>query len=234
MAAEPWKSRRPWPLLVPLSVYALLLAWIGFSAAAVQGYDFSYVLYGLANLIVFADAIDFGLRLYVHRRHTAAASELGGADMRQLSIDLAGARDGRTGAVAVRPYAIVASIFNLEDRLDEFMERLQPYREHVWLISDGSTDNTAKRLSQAGWRCLDEDVNRHKPGALLRLLTTLPARIETVMVIDPDVKICGRHEGSAVEFERVIADFQRSGAAAACPRVAIERDGFLGRFQALE
>src|SRR5947208_14937149 len=126
MAAEPWKSRRPWPLLVPLGVYALLLAWIGFSAAAVQGYDFSYLVYGLANLIVFTDAIDFGLRLYVHRRHTAAASELGRGEMRHLSIDLAGARGDGTGAVPVRPYAIVASIFNLEDHLDEFMEPLQP------------------------------------------------------------------------------------------------------------
>jgi cellulose synthase/poly-beta-1,6-N-acetylglucosamine synthase-like glycosyltransferase len=183
---------------------------------------------------VFTDALDFGLRLYVHRRHTAVAAELDRAEMRRLSIDLAAARRGSTGAVTVRPYAIVASIFNLEDHLEEFMERLRPYRDHVWLISDGSTDNTGKRLRQAGWRCLDDSVNRHKPGALRRLLTALPARIETVMVIDPDVRICGRHEGSAVELERVVADLQQSGAAAACPRVAIERDGFLARFQALE
>ena len=232
-ARERFDAQRPWSLFAPFSVCALLVGWIALSAATDQE-GVSLLIYGLANLIVFTDALDFALRLYVHRRHTAVASELGGADMRQLSIDLAGARGGRTGAVAVRPYAIVASIFNLEDRLDEFMERLQPYREHVWLISDGSTDNTAKRLSQAGWRCLDEDVNRHKPGALRRLLATLPARIETVMVIDPDVKICGRHEGSTVELERVIADLQQSGAAAVCPRIAIERDGFLGRFQALE
>src|SRR5256714_9026735 len=226
-------AQRPWSLFALFSVCALLVGWIALSAATDQE-GVSLLVYGLANLIVFADAIDFALRLYVHRRHTAVASELGGADMRQLSIDLAGARGGRTGAVAVRPYAIVASIFNLEDRLDEFMERLQPYRDHVWLISDGSTDNTGKRLRQAGWRCLDDDVNRHKSAALRRLLTTLPARIETVMVIDPDVKICGRHEGSAVELERVIADLQRSGAAAVCPRIAIEQDGFLARFQALE
>jgi len=226
-------SRRPWTLFAPLSVCILLAGWIALSAVNDQD-DFSLLIYGLANLIVFTDALDFGLRLYVHRRHTAAASELGRGEMRQLSIDLAAARHSRTGAVPVRPYAIVASIFNLEDRLEDFMERLQPYRDHVWLISDGSTDNTAKRLSQAGWRCLDEDVNRHKPGALRRLLTALPARIETVMVIDPDVKICGRHEGSTVELERVVADLQQSGAAAACPRVAIERDGFLARFQALE
>src|SRR5439155_23527 len=145
--------RRRWTLFAPLSVCALLAGWIALSAANDQD-DFSLLVYGLANLIVFTDAIDFGLRLYVHRRHTAAASELGRGEMRHLSIDLAGARGGRTDAVPVRPYAIVASIFNLEDHLDDFMERLQPYREHVWLISDGSTDNTAKRLSQAGWRCL--------------------------------------------------------------------------------
>jgi len=231
---ERLNTRRPWTLFAPLILYALLAAWIALSAANVQAEDFSFLIYGLANLIVFTDALDFGLRLYVHRRHTAAAAELDRGELRRLSIDLAAARRGGIGAGSVRPYAIIASIFNLEDQLEEFMERLQPYRDHVWLISDGSTDNTAKRLRQAGWRCLDAELNRHKPGALRHLLRTLPPQIETVMVIDPDVKICGRHEGSVVDLERVIADLQQSRAAAACPRVAIERDGFLARFQTLE
>ncbi|TLZ24659.1 MAG: glycosyltransferase family 2 protein [Gammaproteobacteria bacterium] len=201
-------AQRPWSLFALFSVCALLVGWIALSAATDEAA--SLLVYGLANLIVFMDAIDFGVRLYVHRRHTAVASELGGGETHLLSIDLAGARGGRTGSVRVRPYAIIASIYNLEDELDEFMERLQPYRDHVWLISDGSTDKTAKRLQQAGWRCLDEEVN------------------------DPDVRICGRHEGSVVDLERAIADLQQSGAAAACPRIAIERDGFLARFQALE
>ena len=238
MAGEPWGSKRPWPLLAPLGVYALLLAWIAFSAASSEGYDFSFLLYGLANLIVFTDAIDFGLRLYVHRRHTAVTTDLSRGAVRQLSIDLPAAQRKGTsqvsGRTAARPYAIIASVFNMGDEVDEFMERLGPYRDRVWLISDGSTDNTAKRLQQAGWRCLDEEVNRHKPGALRHLLGKLPPQIETVMVIDPDIKICSRHEGSVVDLERVIADLQQSGAAAACPRVAIERDGFLARFQALE
>jgi len=225
-------AQRPWSLFALFSVCALLVGWIALSATTDEGV--SLLVYGLANLIVFTDAIDFGVRLYVHRRHTAVASELGGGETHLLSIDLAGARGARTGSVRVRPYAIIASIYNLEDELDEFMERLQPYRDHIWLISDGSTDKTAKRLQQAGWRCLDEEVNRHKPGALRHLLATLPPRVETVMVIDPDVRICGRHEGSVVDLERAIADLQRSGAAAACPRIAIERDGFLARFQALE
>jgi len=139
--------------------------------------DFSWLMYALASLIVFTDTLDFGLRLYVHRRHTAAAADLGGSEVSRLSIDLTGVRSGGPGAVSVRPYAIIASIHNLEDQLDEFMERLHPYRDHVWLVSDGSTDNTVQRLRQAGWRCLEEEVNRHKPGALRRLLTVLPERI---------------------------------------------------------
>jgi cellulose synthase/poly-beta-1,6-N-acetylglucosamine synthase-like glycosyltransferase len=227
-------GRLPAALLAPLGVCLLLLGWIALAALDVQPADWSLLVYGLANLIVFTDALDFGLRLYAHRRHTAVAGELGRDEVRELSIDLGAARRAGTGSGAVRPYAIVASIFNLGDDLDDFVERLQPYRERVWLISDGSTDHSAQRLRQAGWRCLEDPANRHKPGALRRLLATLPARIETVMVIDPDVRICGPHEGSAVDLERVIADLQQSGAAAACPRIAIERDGFLGRFQALE
>jgi cellulose synthase/poly-beta-1,6-N-acetylglucosamine synthase-like glycosyltransferase len=226
--------RRPWNLLAAIGVYALLAGWIVLAAADFRAGDFSFLIYGLANIIVFTDALDFGLRLYAHRRHTATSAERGTAEFRLLSVDLPALGRSAIGRARARPYAIVASIFNLEDRLDDFMASLAPYREHVWLISDGSTDNSARRLRQAGWRCLEEDVNRHKPGALRRLLTTLPARIETVMVIDPDVRICSRREGSVVDLERVVADLQQSGAAAACPRVAVERDGILARFQAME
>lgn len=226
--------RRSWNLLAAIGVYALLAGWIVLAAADFGAGDFSFFIYGLANIIVFTDVLDFGVRLYAHRRHTAASADRGTAELRLLSVDLPALGTSAIGRARARPFAIIASIFNLEDRLDDFMARLAPYREHVWLISDGSTDNTAKRLREAGWRCLEEDVNRHKPGALRRLLTTLPARIETVMVIDPDVRICSRREGSVVDLERFVADLQQSGAAAACPRVALERDGMLARFQALE
>jgi cellulose synthase/poly-beta-1,6-N-acetylglucosamine synthase-like glycosyltransferase len=226
--------RRPWNLLAAIGVYVLLAGWVVLAAVDFGAGDFSFLIYGLANIIVFTDALDFGVRLYAHRRHTAASADRGTAEFRLLSVDLPSLERSAVGRARARPFAIIASIFNLEDRLDDFMARLAPYREHVWLISDGSTDNTARRLRQAGWRCLEEDVNRHKPGALRRLLTTLPARIETVMVIDPDVRICSRREGSVVDLERIVADLQQSGAAAACPRVALDRDGILARFQALE
>jgi len=195
--------------------------------------SFSILIFGLANLIVYTDALDFVLRLYVHRRHTATARE--GEDTRDLSINIAAAfPQGARRVVPAAPYAIIASVFNLEDDVEAFIEAFAPYRERVWLVSDGSTDNTVVRLRRAGWRCLAEPVNRRKPAALRSLLDTLPDAIATIMVIDPDIRIRGKSSGSSIDIERFISDFQLSGAAAACPRIMIEPDGFLARFQAFE
>src|SRR6267378_5454994 len=190
----------------------------------------------VANLIVYTDALDFALRLYMRRRHTVAPGGVPEGNRNgNLSVNLAAILppDGRR-AVPALPFAIIASIFNLEDRLEDFMEAFGPYRHRVWLISDGSTDNTVLRLRQAGWRCFDDGVNRRKPGALRRLLEHLPAHIETVMVIDPDIRIRGLNDGSTIDMDEFISDFQQSGAAAACPRIMIEPDGFLARFQSFE
>ena len=227
------KGVGPWTLMAPAAVCALLTLWIVLAAANVQAASVSLLIYGLANLIVYTDALDLLLRLHVRRRHTATASAP--ADNRNVSIDLVGSLPGGIRRmVPLRPYAIVASVFNLGDRLDEFSEAFAPYRDRVWLISDGSTDSTVTRLVQDGWRCFDDGVNRRKPAALRVLLERLPPHIETVMVIDPDIRIRGLSGGSSADLERVIGDFQQSGAAAVCPRVMIEPDGFLARFQAFE
>lgn len=225
--------RSAWSLIAPLGVAALLVAWVALSAANAQAASISVLLYGLANLIVYTDALDFMLRLYVRRRHTATAR---GTDReRDLSIDLAPALPlGMRRVLPAQSYAIIASVYNLEERLDEFMQAFEPYRNRVWLISDGSTDDTLQRLRQAGWRCFDDGINRLKPGALRRLIERLPDFIETVLVVDPDIRIRGRKGGSTIDLEQFVADFQQSGAAAACPRVMIEPDGFLARFQAFE
>jgi cellulose synthase/poly-beta-1,6-N-acetylglucosamine synthase-like glycosyltransferase len=184
----------------------------------------------LANFLVYTDAADLLLRLYARRRHTSASGA-------ELSVDLAAASPSAVRLlVPARSFAIVASIFNLDSRgqLDDFMEALAPHRERVWLISDGSSDQTVKRLRQASWRCIEETTNRRKPAALRRLLEQLPVQIETVMVIDPDCRIRSRSEGSSIDLERFIGDFQQSGAAAVCPRLMIDPDGFLTRFQAFE
>jgi len=229
------KVRRTWTVLAPLAVCGLLAGWIVLTIANAQTVGFSLFIFAIANLIVYTDAIDFALRLYMRRRHTAAVGAVVGSGRdRNVSVNLASMVPTGTSRVPVSRFAIIASIFNLEDQIEEFVKTFEQYRERIWLISDGSKDNTVLRLRQAGWRCFDDGVNRRKPGALRRLLQRLPAHIETVMVIDPDIRIRGLGEGSSIELERFVSDFQQSGAAAACPRIMIEPDGFLARFQAFE
>src|SRR5438105_14399117 len=83
-------AQRPWSLFALFSVCALPAGWIALSAATDEAA--SLLVYALANLIVFTDAIDLGARLYVHRRHTAGASELGRGGRHLLAIALEGAR----------------------------------------------------------------------------------------------------------------------------------------------
>jgi glycosyltransferase involved in cell wall biosynthesis len=229
------KSWRTYSVLAPLALCGLLAGWIVLSVADARTVGFSILVFAVANLIVFTDALDFALRLYMRRRHTLAAGGGYGRGNGGLSINLAAILppDARR-VVQAPPFAIIASIFNLEDRLQEFMSAFGAYKHRVWLISDGSTDQTVLRLRQAGWRCFDDGVNRRKPGALRRLLACLPEHIDIVMVIDPDIRIRGLNEGSTINVEQFVSDFQQSGAAAACPRIMIEPDGFLARFQAFE
>ena len=230
------KTPRMWPVLAPLAVCGLLAGWIALSVANARAAGFSILVLAVANLIVYTDALDFALRLYMRRRHTVAPEGASESDRSgNLSINLAAILPpGARRLVPAAPFAIIASIFNLEDGLQEFMGALGPYKHRVWLISDGSTDNTVLRLRQAGWRCFDDGVNRRKPGALRRLLELLPKHIETVLVIDPDIRIRGLDEGSTIDVDQFVSDFQQSGAAATCPRIMIEPDGFLARFQAFE
>jgi cellulose synthase/poly-beta-1,6-N-acetylglucosamine synthase-like glycosyltransferase len=223
-------------VVAPLAVCGLLAGWIALSVANSRAVGFSIFVLVVANLIVYTDALDFALRLYMRRRHTVAPGGISESNQNgNLSINLAAILppDARR-LVPASPFAIIGSIFNLEDSLEDFMEVFGPYRHRVWLISDGSTDNTVLRLRQAGWRCFDDGVNRRKPGALHRLLELLPKHIETVLVIDPDIRIRGLGEGSTIDLDRFVSDFQQSGAAATCPRIMIEPDGFLARFQAFE
>ena len=228
-------SRVAWAVLPPLAVCGLLAGWIGLTIMNAQEQGFSVFAFAIANLIVYTDALDYALRLYMRRRHTAAVSgAVEGGRVPNVSINLGALVPAGASRAPVSRFAIIASVYNLEGQLEEFVESFGPFRDRVWLISDGSTDNTVLRLRQAGWRCFDDGVNRRKPGAIRRLLQRLPAHIETVFVVDPDIRIRGLEEGSSIDLERFVSDFQRSGAAAACPRIMIEPDGFLARFQSFE
>jgi hypothetical protein len=75
------KQRRSTSLITPILACALLAAWIALSTAGSQVADFSVLIAVLANFIVYTDAADLLLRLYVRRRHTSATTL-------ELSIDL--------------------------------------------------------------------------------------------------------------------------------------------------
>jgi hypothetical protein len=104
--------RQKWTIMAPLGVCALLVVWIALSAANVRAASVSLLIYGLANLVVYTDAIDFILRLFMRRRHTATAVTT--EENKNVSIDLTSALpDSLRHRVPLRPFAIVASVYNL-------------------------------------------------------------------------------------------------------------------------
>lgn len=217
-----------WLLSLPVLAAIVLAGWAIIAASPAGAASFNVLLYLLANLVVMVDILDFAVRMYLGRIETYGSETRG-----QTSVALdTQALTPQQKRIHVRPYAIVVSVCNAEDHLDDFLEEMRPYRDRVWVIDDGSTDNTIVRLRQAGWRCIEGEVNRKKPGAIRVLLDKLPAEIETVMVTDPDIRI--RNSGESASLDEILFDFQRSGMAAMCPRVAVKEDGFLARFQSLE
>lgn len=221
-----------WLLSVPLLAALLLAGWAILAVSQAVASTFSLLIYVLANVMVFMDFLDFGLRLYLCRANAAVHN----SDERpETSVPL-DTQDLTTEQkrIHVRPYALVVSVFNAEEHLEDFMEAMRPYRGRLWVIDDGSTDNTRIRLRQAGWRCVDGQINRKKPGAIRVLLDNLPPEIETVMVIDPDISIRSRGTSELDHLEEIVVEFQRSRMAAVCPRIAIKEDGLLARFQSLE
>ena len=221
-----------WRLPAVGLVAAVLACWAVLAASAAAARGFSLLLYVLANLVVFLDMFDFAVRLYFRRTY-AAVAEAGYHSSTSISLDIA-PYSLYQKRVHLRPFALVISVHDAEDEIDDFLEALEAYRDRVWFIDDGSTDQTCSRIRQAGWRILEGGANRKKPGAIRRILEVLPSEIETLMVLDPDVTIRNRSIGELSSLETVIFDFQRSGMAAVCPRIAIRQDGFLTRLQGLE
>jgi cellulose synthase/poly-beta-1,6-N-acetylglucosamine synthase-like glycosyltransferase len=185
------------------------------------------VVYLLANLILTVDVIDLLVRLWVLRVH-AARQHGPSVDLGLTEISNA------ERAATLQPYALIASLHDEADGVDRFLTALSSFKDRVWLIDDASSDGTLLRLRRAGWNCVAGTVNRNKPGALKHLLRTVPPEIETVVVMDPDVRWVGSATLQRALLERVISDLQRSGAAALTPRVQAAPGGLLVECQAFE
>jgi cellulose synthase/poly-beta-1,6-N-acetylglucosamine synthase-like glycosyltransferase len=218
------RDKTAWSVLAVSAAIFLVGLWIiadgGFRRSVSLG------VYLLINIVVLLDLIDVAVRLYLsHLRSTS-----------QTSIELnVGTFTARQIELHLRPYAVVASVYNAEETLDDFLEAMQPVRDHLFVIDDCSTDQTALRLRRAGVKVMRGEVNRRKPGAIRSLLSAIPGEIETVVVVDPDALITSADDSNPREtLERVIFDFQRGGMAGLCPRLRIREDGWLARLQELE
>lgn len=188
--------------------------------------SFDVIVYVLVSLVVFLDLFDMCLRIYISRRKwgaipTSVPIRIGTFSPYQMKMHL-------------QPYALIVSVYNAEDDLDPFLEAMEPYKEQLWFIDDGSTDRTYLRLRQAGVHCIRGEVNRKKPGALKELLEQLPPEIRTVGIFDPDVWIQNHSKSELTDLECALFNFQRSGFAALCPRIEVRPDGWLARLQGLE
>jgi len=186
-------------------------------------------VYVLATLTFFIDLIDVLIRLYLRHEHTLSGPA-GLPAPTSIPLEI-GNFTPYEAQVHLRPYAIVVSVRNLDGpSLNRFLENMAPFRHRLWVIDDASTDDTWRRLQDSGVHCVQGVHNRKKPGAVKALVAALPPSIESVMVIDPDIRILN----SITEFEKILFEFQRSGMGAACPRISIRRAGALSRFQQLE
>ncbi len=212
------------------TVAVLLVCATGWMLAAFNGMltDASHVLtFGLANFILIFDAIDLTVRIWLQRVHGAAVKGPS-VDLGLNEISQAERQSG------LAPYAIIASLHNEADSLDRFMQVMQPFKDCVWLIDDASSDDTLVRLRREGWNCLAGGVNRKKPGALAHLLKSLPAEVQTVVVMDPDCRWACAPGTERATLSAIVSDLQRSGAAALTPRVLVARSALLVECQALE
>ena len=204
MTGEQAARHRPFVTLAALAVAALAAC-----SFLLTDQPLAFEAWAITSSIVLIDMIDMGVRFFL--RHSARRHW----------------PDGKALRATPRPYAIVMSVYNARQELDEVLASLQRYKNITWIIDEASTDGTFERLTRAGWHCVRGDVNRKKPGAIRALVERLPAEIATVLVLDPDVTIEG-------DLDRVVATFQASGAAAACPRLSIRPDGYLGDLQTME
>lgn len=184
------------------------------------------------NVVFFPDLLDTLIRIYV-RAAESGRPGLGVHPGPSVALEVGDFSPGQK-RLHLRPMVLAASVHNAEDELDGFMTAMEPYGRYLWTIDDASTDETVLRLRHAGCRCLVGSPNRKKPGAIRELVENLPPEIHTVVVFDPDCSFAHRNGQDLSDLETVVFDFQQSGMAAACPRVAVKPDGIIGDFQGFE
>src|SRR5436190_6764822 len=166
MTAPPRRLRENWEWLV-LGGIVLLTALEWPAAAALLRDRTGILVYALASIGFSVDALDLALRVYL--RQVQAVFKRGDR-VGPASIPLEiGEFTPYQMRLHLRPYALVVSVYNLGDELDAFLESTLPFRSHLWVIDDASTDDTFARLRAADVHCVQGERNRKKPAAIRAL-----------------------------------------------------------------
>lgn len=220
-----------------LGLVLVLLLPLSASAAVVKPpalpEHFSFAIFLIANLIALIDMLDLVLRTYFRKVQTAERTE-GRVAPTSTPLGILRSTPDQMRR-QLRPYALLASVYNAEKLLPSFLKAMEPYQQHLWIIDDASTDKTWQILQTSGLHSIREEINRNKPGAIKHLMALLPPEIETVVILDPDTHILeedGQYQIS--DLERVLFEFQQSGMDALCPRIAVKDENWLTRLQAFE
>lgn len=219
-------SSAPFELLLGLLAVLTLWAVVATTPAFTAGLSVGLPL--VIGLVFVPDFADLAIRLGC-RRYFVQSPGLGLAPAPSTLLEV-GSFTPYQKRLHLRPYAVLASVHDLEPDVTRFVEAYEHLKDRLWVIDDRSSDGTAQQLEQAGVRCLRGAVNRRKPGALRHLLAQLPATIDTVVVIDPDT----RYAGSRAELEVLLFEFQRSGMEAFTPHVDVRKDGLVASLQRFE
>jgi cellulose synthase/poly-beta-1,6-N-acetylglucosamine synthase-like glycosyltransferase len=202
-------------------------AWI---VSLIGAFHIDPFVYAIASSIYCFDLIDLLFRVY-RRRNSRRKAQARAVTSIVVHEGSAGPAISR---LPMQPYALIFSVHNLEREIDRFIEVTRPYQDRTWIVDDCSTDNTALRLRNAGWRCLELSANVKKPAAIKALLERLPREIHTVLVLDPDSFITAERHAPWTQLEECVRDFQASGAAGMCPRLQVVGETLLEQLQTLE
>src|SRR5258708_31248737 len=123
------KLIRSWLVPAAVTFAAILACGAILIASRAAAASFNVFIYLAGNLIVFLDLLDFGLRLHL-RRMGRGPDVSGVSDEMSVALGIEGITPYQK-RLHLRPYALIASIHNAGDHLENFLEAMEPYRDHV-------------------------------------------------------------------------------------------------------
>jgi glycosyltransferase involved in cell wall biosynthesis len=87
--------------------------------------------------------------------------------------------------------AVLIASHNGSGSIEETIASVRDQGAHVFVVSDGSSDDTVARSRRAGAYVLELERNFGKPGAILRALFVLRLweRYEAIAILDDDTLV---------------------------------------------